>query len=429
MRKVTNYLWMFMMAATVLFVASCGEDVENPVGNNDIALSSPEVTIEDGALTAAPGQTFSVYVSAGDSEVTAVTNGGSVTVGSTGNTATNDSIDFTVSPTAQLGTTAEITFTTSGGLSEQLTVNVGYESIVDVVTFSQNPNFSILRNALGAEGVLTAIADAAPVTLFAPTDNAFRAARFNTPADLPDDATVASILSYHVVEGKTLSTNLQTGSLTTLEGSNIEVTVQNGAVSVNGIPVTITDIETADGNVVHVIDANILNPTFSLINSSAVLLGAQGNSANGSFYNAVDNQVLRYTQAQANSAVVDLLYYWGATNNHTIARLGDDGAEAVFAAVNLPITGFTPQPETEFLQTNVTSANFDAIISAAGLRAAVNTDQEINQSSITGLTLGSVFLVELADDRGGNVGLARVAQIGGPENGNGTITLDMKLIR
>ena len=107
MRKVTNYLWMFMMAATVLFVTSCGEDVEDVIGGDDIALSSPEVTIEDGALTAAPGQTFSVYVSAGASEVTAVTNGGSVTVGSTGNTATNDSIDFTVSTTAVLGTTAE----------------------------------------------------------------------------------------------------------------------------------------------------------------------------------------------------------------------------------------------------------------------------------------------------------------------------------
>ncbi len=29
MRKVTNYLMMFMMAATVLFVTSCGEDTEN----------------------------------------------------------------------------------------------------------------------------------------------------------------------------------------------------------------------------------------------------------------------------------------------------------------------------------------------------------------------------------------------------------------
>ena len=416
-----------MMAATVLFVTSCGEDVEDVIGGNDIALSSPEVTIEDGALTAAPGQTFSVYVSAGASEVTAVTNG-SVTVGSTGNTATNDSIDFTVSPTAQLGTTSEITFTTSGGLSEQLTVNVGYESIVDVVTFA--PNFSILRAALtGTDGVLSAIADAAPVTVFAPTDAAFRAAGFNTAAGLPTGEAAASILSYHVVKDKTLSADLEAGPLTTLEGSDIGVTVQGDVVSVNGIPVTTTDIETADGNVVHVIEANILNPTFSIINSTAVLLGGQGSSQAGSFYNAIDNQVLQYSQAQSNSAVVDFLYYWGQTNNHTIARLDDDGAEAVFAAVNLPISGFTPQPETGFLETTITGANFDEIMSAADLNEAINADQQVNQTSITGLAVGDVFLIELANDRGGNLGLVKVAQIGGPENGNGTITLDIKLIR
>ena len=182
---------------------------------------------------------------------------------------------------------------------------------MDVVTFA--PNFSILRAALtGTDGVLSAIADAAPVTVFAPTDVAFRAAGFNTAADLPTGEDAASILSYHVVDGKTLRADLEAGPLTTLEGSDIEVTVQGDVVSVNGIPVTTTDIETADGNVVHVIEANILNPTFSIINSTAVLLGGQGNSQAGSFYNAIDNQVLQYSQAQSNSAVVDFSVLLGS---------------------------------------------------------------------------------------------------------------------
>ena len=68
-------------------------------------------------------------------------------------------------------------------------------------------------------------------------------------------------------------------------------------------------------------------------------------------------------------------------------------------------------------------------MSAADLNEAINADQQVNQTSITGLAVGDVFLIELANDRGGNLGLVKVAQIGGPENGNGTITLDIKLIR
>ena len=58
MRKVTNYLWMFMMAATVLFVTSCGEDTEI-----DPSFDPTTIEFERGGedivdTTAAPGETI-----------------------------------------------------------------------------------------------------------------------------------------------------------------------------------------------------------------------------------------------------------------------------------------------------------------------------------------------------------------------------------
>ena len=421
MRKVTNYLWMFMMAATVLFVTSCGEDVEDVIGTDGITLTSSSRTIENDGVVAAPGQTFRIYVAAGTSEVSATTNGDVSVTGS--NTATNDSIAFTVDTEAALGSTAELNFSTTGGETEQITLTVGYENVLDVVTFADG-DFSILEAALRANpDIISTLVTEAPVTVFAPTDDAFRTAGISTVNDIPKNG--PQILTYHVVDG---ASALADGDLETLEGSDLEIT--DGGAAVNGIALpTAGGITTADGSVVYVINA-ILNPASSIINSTAVLLGAQGNSANGSFYNALENQVLRLADARANSGEVDFLYYWGETNNHTIARLGDDGAEAVFTATGPDISGFDPQPDTQFAEaTGVTAEIFDGIVSQKQLDDVIVDDVDINQSSVPNLVEGSVFLMELSDERGGNLGLVKVASIGGPENGNGTITLDVKLLK
>ncbi|MGD1895296.1 MAG: fasciclin domain-containing protein [Cyclobacteriaceae bacterium] len=424
MKKVLySFLWI-LTVGSFLFLTSCGEDTEDPVPLTVIDLTSTDKTIENDAVVAAPGETFGITVAADNEEVTAVTNG-PISVNGT-NTATNDVIEFTVDPTAELGGTAEITFTTTSGLSEQLTVTVGYATLVDVVTFADG--FSLLREALTSnQAVLDALVAAAPVTVFAPTDDAFRIAGINTADDLPEN--IAQILSYHVVEGAVLSTDLEDGaSVPTLEGSNIEVTIDGDVISINGVPVAAADIETEDGNVVHVI-GSVLDPSFSITTSTAVLLGGQGNPTEGSFYNAVDNEVLLFSEASANSGSVDFLYYWGATNNHSIAALDDGGAQAVFTAVQADISGFDPQPETRFLSTEITDVDFDAIVSQSDLEDAFLDDQDINQTGVTGLAVGSVFIVELDDDRGGNVGLVRVAEIVEPENGNGAIRLDIKLTK
>ena len=136
-------------------------------------------------------------------------------------------------------------------------------TIVEVA--QATPTLSSLVTALGAASLVGAVSPDtlngdAPITVFAPSNDAFTAAG----VDLNDPpANLAQILTYHVVAGQTLSTDLTDGQMiTTVEGSMLEVDITNGNVSLideqgNTIPVTATDIRTLTG-VVHLIGGVLL---------------------------------------------------------------------------------------------------------------------------------------------------------------------------
>lgn len=71
---------------------------------------------------------------------------------------------------------------------------------------------------------------------------------------LPENQDVlTSILTYHVVAGKIMSADLQTGmNVETLEGSPVTINLDNGLM-VNDATIVTPDIEAANG-VIHVID-------------------------------------------------------------------------------------------------------------------------------------------------------------------------------
>ena len=100
-----------------------------------------------------------------------------------------------------------------------------------------------------------------PFTVFAPTDEAFKALPKGTVADLlkPENKEkLISILTYHVVPGKTLAADL-TGKkvkVKTVEGSPVKINGTNG-VKVNEASVVKPDIMTSNG-VIHVINKVIL---------------------------------------------------------------------------------------------------------------------------------------------------------------------------
>ena len=130
---------------------------------------------------------------------------------------------------------------------------------------SGNPDFSTLVAALSAAGLVETLQGEGPFTVFAPTDAAFAALPEGLLEKLllPENiAVLTAILTYHVVPGMVMSTDVTAGDGATVEGSTIAITTDMG-VMVNGATVVEVDL-TASNGVIHVIDAVIVPPTVDL---------------------------------------------------------------------------------------------------------------------------------------------------------------------
>jgi uncharacterized surface protein with fasciclin (FAS1) repeats len=132
-----------------------------------------------------------------------------------------------------------------------------------VATAEANGSFKTLTKALKAAGLTETLEGTGPFTVFAPTDAAFAKLPKDAMRDLlkPENKEVLiKILTYHVVTGKVLSTDLKSEEVKSLEGGAINVKVDPATgVTVNDAKVTKADIKATNG-VIHVIDSVILPP-------------------------------------------------------------------------------------------------------------------------------------------------------------------------
>ncbi len=114
-----------------------------------------------------------------------------------------------------------------------------------------------LDGALSGEG---------PFTVFAPTDAAFAdllAELDITAEDLLALEELADILLYHVVSGEFLAEAVIAGApltVETLNGEALDITVEDGVVTINGVATVTTADVLASNGVIHVIDAVLLPP-------------------------------------------------------------------------------------------------------------------------------------------------------------------------
>jgi uncharacterized surface protein with fasciclin (FAS1) repeats/predicted lipoprotein with Yx(FWY)xxD motif len=132
--------------------------------------------------------------------------------------------------------------------------NRANNTVVDVIVNSEV--HTTLEAALIAAGLVETLQGEGPFTVFAPTNAAFAALPAGTvEALLADIPTLTSILTYHVVGAKAMSTELTDGQMiATVNGKEIKVTINEDGVFINGAKVTVSNIEAGNG-VVHVIDA------------------------------------------------------------------------------------------------------------------------------------------------------------------------------
>jgi len=121
-------------------------------------------------------------------------------------------------------------------------------------------SFNTLVAAVTAAGLTETLKGEGPFTVFAPTDAAFAKLPAGTVDELlqPENkAKLVKILTYHVVPGKVMSSDLQNGMMAkTVEGSEVTIKTQP-EVMVGDARVTQADIGASNG-VIHVIDSVIM---------------------------------------------------------------------------------------------------------------------------------------------------------------------------
>ena len=132
------------------------------------------------------------------------------------------------------------------------------KNIVEIA--SANKDFTTLVAAVVAAGLAETLSGAGPFTVFAPTNEAFAKLPAGTVEELikPENKEkLAAILTYHVVAGKTLSSDLTDGQLIkTVNGQKVKMSV-GAKVKVDEAVVITPDLEASNG-VIHVIDAVIM---------------------------------------------------------------------------------------------------------------------------------------------------------------------------
>jgi uncharacterized surface protein with fasciclin (FAS1) repeats len=136
------------------------------------------------------------------------------------------------------------------------------EAQMDIVdTAVSAGQFNTLVAAVQAADLVDTLKGEGPFTVFAPTDEAFAKLPDGTVENLlkPENKSqLVAILTYHVVPGKIMSTDIagQKTQVGTVQGSELTVDATSG-VKVDDATVVAADIEASNG-VIHVINAVVM---------------------------------------------------------------------------------------------------------------------------------------------------------------------------
>ena len=142
-----------------------------------------------------------------------------------------------------------------------------------VETAASAGTFETLIAAAKAAGLAGALTGDGPLTVFAPTDEAFGALPAGTIETLlkPENKDqLARILKFHVVSGRVASSALRDGiTVKTLAGARAAIAQTEQGFAIEGARIVATDIDASNG-VVHVIDRVILPPEMQAQNAEAL---------------------------------------------------------------------------------------------------------------------------------------------------------------
>ena len=127
-------------------------------------------------------------------------------------------------------------------------------------TAARTPQLSTLSKLISDAGLTDTLKGAGPFTVFAPSDDAFKAVPANTMAELAGNKDrLAAVLKFHVVPGKVMAADVKTGNVKSAQGANLAMSRAGTFVTVEDAVVTQADVGATNG-VVHIIDKVMIPP-------------------------------------------------------------------------------------------------------------------------------------------------------------------------
>jgi uncharacterized surface protein with fasciclin (FAS1) repeats len=128
-------------------------------------------------------------------------------------------------------------------------------------TIANTPELSTLNSLVGSAGLTDTLKSAGPFTVFAPSNDAFKAVPAKTMEALAKDpAALKNVLTFHVVAAKAMAADVKNGKVKSVNGAELELAKAGDFVTIgeNAI-VTKADIVATNG-VVHMIDSVLIPP-------------------------------------------------------------------------------------------------------------------------------------------------------------------------
>lgn len=127
-------------------------------------------------------------------------------------------------------------------------------------TLANTPSLSTLNSLVAQAGLTDSLKAAGPFTVFAPSNDAFKAVPAKTMDELAKSPEkLKALLAYHVVPAKLMAADVKNSNVKSVQGSVLALSKAGDFVTVETAAVTQADIVASNG-VVHVVDTVLPAP-------------------------------------------------------------------------------------------------------------------------------------------------------------------------
>lgn len=127
-------------------------------------------------------------------------------------------------------------------------------------TIANTPSLSTLNSLVNQADLGDTLKSGGPFTVFAPSNDAFKAVPAKTMAELAQNPQrLKEVLTFHVVPAKVMAADVKNSDVVTVNGAKTAISKAGDFVTIENAAVTQADIAASNG-VIHIVDAVMIPP-------------------------------------------------------------------------------------------------------------------------------------------------------------------------